>query len=261
MSDTYVFLGPTLAEPDARAELDAIYLPPVSAGDICRLWPRRPRVIGIVDGYFAPGPAMWHKEILWIMERGVHVFGSSGAGALRAAELGAFGMRGVGWVYQAFRDGTLDRDDEVMVTRGTGDDGHRPQSVAMVSIRRTLQAAEQQKIISGGTRHMLISAAAALFYADRNWPRLLEAGQASAAGPAELSALQQWLPAGRIDQQADDARAMLREMDGFLATDPPPLPVTWTVANTAAWLAAQRWAERTSPPRHGSRRRPTPGRT
>jgi hypothetical protein len=261
MSDTYVFLGPTLAEQDARAELAAVYLPPVSAGDICRLWPRRPRLIGIVDGYFEPGPAMWHKEIMWIMEHGVHVFGSGGAGALRAAELGAFGMRGVGWVYQAFRDGTLDRDDEVTVKRGTGQDGYRPQSVAMVNIRSTLQAAERQKIISGITRHMLISAAGALFYADRNWPRLLEAGQASAADPAELNALHQWLPSGRIDQQADDALAMLREMRGFLATDPPPLRVTWTVANTATWVAAKHWAESTLPPRQGSRIRPTPGRT
>jgi hypothetical protein len=27
MSDVYVFLGPTLAEKDARAELDAVYVP------------------------------------------------------------------------------------------------------------------------------------------------------------------------------------------------------------------------------------------
>ncbi len=34
MSDIYVFLGPALAEKEARAELDAVYLPPVSAGDV-----------------------------------------------------------------------------------------------------------------------------------------------------------------------------------------------------------------------------------
>ena len=66
---------------------------------------RRPRAIGIVDGFFARVPAVWHKEIMWVMERGVHVFGGAGLGALRAAELDSFGMRGVGQVYQAFRDG------------------------------------------------------------------------------------------------------------------------------------------------------------
>ena len=118
MSETYVFLGPTLAKSDARAELDVVYLPPVSAGDVYRLWRHGPRVIGIVDGYFERVPAVWHKEIMWIMERGVHVFGGASMGALRAAELATFGMRGVGWVYQAFRDGTLDRDDEVAVKHG-----------------------------------------------------------------------------------------------------------------------------------------------
>ena len=105
MNEIYIFLGPTLAEKDARAELDAVYLPPVSAGDVYRLWRRRPRAIGIVDGYFDRVPAVWHKEIMWMMEHGVHVFGGAGLGALRAAELDSFGMHGVGWVYQAFRDG------------------------------------------------------------------------------------------------------------------------------------------------------------
>ena len=105
MNEIYVFLGPTLAEKEARAELDAVYLPPVSAGDVYRLWRRRPRAIGIVDGYFDRVPAVWHKEIMWMMEHGVHVFGGAGLGALRAAELDSFGMHGVGWVYQAFRQG------------------------------------------------------------------------------------------------------------------------------------------------------------
>jgi hypothetical protein len=126
MSEVYVFLGPTLAEKDARAELDAVYLPPVAAGDVYRLWRRRPRAIGIVDGSFDRIPAVWHKEIMWIMERGVHVFGGAGLGALRAAELDSFGMRGVGRVYQAFSDGTLGRDDEVAVRHSTADDGTGP---------------------------------------------------------------------------------------------------------------------------------------
>jgi hypothetical protein len=109
-----IFLGPTLAVADARAELDAVYLPPVSAGDVYRLWRRRPQAIGIVDGYFERVPAVWHKEIMWIMERGVHVFGSAGIGALRAAELDTFGMRGVGRIYQSFKDGTSDKDDELV---------------------------------------------------------------------------------------------------------------------------------------------------
>jgi hypothetical protein len=244
MSEAYVFLGPTLARSAAKAELDAVYLPPVSAGDVGRLGRSRPLAIGIVDGYFEHVPAVWHKEIMWIMAQGVHVFGSAGLGALRAAELDTFGMRGVGQVYQAVKDGTLDRDDEVAVAFEERRDGYPALSEAMVNIRATLEAAANSaQIISGATRDVLATAGAALFYRDRNWPAVLEAGKAQGADPAELGALSRWLPSGRVDQQAEDALAMLREMRGFLAGRPAPLRVPWTVANTTRWLAAKDHAE------------------
>ena len=243
MNEIYVFLGPTLPEKDARAELDAVYLPPVSAGDVYRLWRRRPRAIGIVDGYFNRVPAVWHKEIMWMMERGVHVFGGASMGALRAAELDSFGMHGVGWVYRAFREGTLDRDDEVAVRHETADDGYRPLSEAMVNIRRTLRAAEHQRIISAATVSILVTAGTALFYHDRTWPELLRAAGARRADGAELDALRRWLPAGRIDQQAADAVAMLHEMRSFLAADPAPQYVSWSMADTAMWESAKRRAD------------------
>src|SRR5215469_18781132 len=124
MSGTYVFVGPTLSVADANTELDAVYLPPASAGDIYRLWPRRPRAIGIIDGVLEDPGAVWHKEIMWIMEQGVHVFGSASLGALRAAELDAFGMRGVGQVYQAVKAGDLGRDDEVLVAHSGADEDY-----------------------------------------------------------------------------------------------------------------------------------------
>ena len=62
--------------------------------------------------------------------------------------------------------------------------------------------------------------------------------------PAELRALHRWLPAGRIDQQADDAVAMLQDMRGFLATIPAPQQVPWTIGNTTSWETAKRHAGR-----------------
>jgi hypothetical protein len=243
MNEIYIFLGPTLAEKDARAELDAVYLPPVSAGDVYRLWRRRPRAIGIVDGYFDRVPAVWHKEIMWVIERGVHVFGGAGLGALRAAELDTFGMYGVGWVYQAFRQETLDRDDEVAVRHGPADDGYRPLSEAMVNIRRTLAVAEHQGIIAAATAGILLTAGTALFYPGRTWPELLRAAEAARADTAELDALRRWLPAGRIDQQAADAIAMLREMRAFLGADPAPQQMSWSMAGTAMWEVAKHRAD------------------
>jgi hypothetical protein len=243
MSEIYVFLGPTLAEKEARAELDAVYLPPVSAGDVYRLWQRRPRAVGIVDGYFDRVPAVWHKEIMWMMEHGVHVFGAAGLGALRAAELDSFGMHGAGRVYQAFRDGALDRDDEVAVRHGTADDGYQPLSEAMVNIRSTLLAAQDQGIVSAATHKILLAAGTQLFYPDRTWEELLRVTETMSADAADIEALKRWLPAGRIDQQAADAVAMLREMRTFLAADPAPQGVSWSMADTAMWEVAKRRAD------------------
>ena len=126
-----------------------------------------------------------------------------GVGALRAAELDSFGMRGVGWVYQAFRDGTLDRDDEVAVGHAAAEDGYRPLSEAMVNIRRTLPAAEQQGIISAATRGILLTAGTALFYPERTWPALLRAAEAARADrgrarrAAAVAAGRAGRPAGR----------------------------------------------------------------
>ena len=77
----YVFTGPTLRPQEGQKELDAIYLPPVSQGDVYRVALKRPFAIGIIDGYFDRIPAVWHKEILWAMAEGIHVFGAASMGA------------------------------------------------------------------------------------------------------------------------------------------------------------------------------------
>ena len=49
-------------------------------------------------------------------------------GALRAAELHVFGMVGVGRVFELFRDGLLEDDDEVAVAHGPADSGYQPKA-------------------------------------------------------------------------------------------------------------------------------------
>src|SRR4029434_6356953 len=74
-----------------------------------------PRVIAIIDGTFESRAAIWHKEILLALARGVSVFGASSMGALRGAELAVCGMIGVGRIFEAYRDGLYTDDDEVAV--------------------------------------------------------------------------------------------------------------------------------------------------
>ena len=111
----FVFLGPTLAIEEARAILDATYLPPASQGDVFRLVATHDaRIVGIIDGHFQAVPSVWHKELLWAMSQGVHVIGAASMGALRAAELAEFGMVGIGRIFEAFRSGVLAPYDDAV---------------------------------------------------------------------------------------------------------------------------------------------------
>src|SRR5206468_6794900 len=143
-----VFVGPTLAVDDAARELPARYLPPAAEGDVYRVALEQPAAIGIIDGYFQSVPAVRHKEILWAMSRGIHVFGCASMGALRAAELLPFGMEGVGAVFELYRDGIFEDDDEVAVAHWSAETGFVSASEAMVNIRQTLRKAERLGIIS-----------------------------------------------------------------------------------------------------------------
>ena len=127
--------------------LDAEYMPPAGHGDVLRAALRRPRVIAIVDGVFERTPAVWqHKEILFALSEGIHVYGAASMGALRAAELDRFGMRGVGDVYRAYAEGMLEDDDEVAVAHTDAEHGFRALSDSMVDVRATLEKAADRVV-------------------------------------------------------------------------------------------------------------------
>jgi hypothetical protein len=231
----YIFTGPTLSPEEARAELDAINLPPASQGDVYRATLKHPRAIGIIDGYFECVPAVWHKEILWAMTEGIHVYGSASMGALRAVELAAFGMEGVGAIFEAYRDGRLEDDDEVAVAHGLAETGYRLLSVAMVNIRFTLAAALKASVISPGTRATLERLGKSLFYPDRTYPRILEGAAEEGVPEGELRAFREWLPRGEVNQKRTDALAMLRVMREQLASNPEPKRVIYSFEYTEMW--------------------------
>ena len=241
-----VFIGPTLSPEDASATLDAIYLPPVQQGDVYRATMRHhPRAIGIIDGYFEHVPSVWHKEILWAMAEGTHVFGSASMGALRAAELAVFGMRGVGKIFEAYRTGVFEPyedevfedEDEVAVIHAQGGATYRAASEAMVNIRSTLTAAAGAGIISADTRNRLVRIAKQLFYPERSWEATLTSGTRGLPG-CEIESLRRWLPGGHINQKRDDALAMLAAMREFLAGDPAPARVTFVFQRSEMWQRA-----------------------
>ncbi len=233
--------------------LDAVYLPPAQQGDVYRaVAHHRPRALGIIDGYFQQVPSVWHKEILWAMAQGVHVFGSASMGALRAAELAAFGMKGIGRIFEAYRDGSLapyqaeafEDDDEVAVVHGAAEVGFVPLSEAMVNIRCTLASAQEAGVVSATIRDMLVRLAKELFYPDRSYQRLLACGAKHGLAVTDLDALRAWLPTGSINQKRLDALAMLTTMRDFLVGDPPPARVEYVFQASAMWNRATQDFER-----------------
>jgi hypothetical protein len=238
-SKPYVFLGPSLPLGEAQRILDAVYLPPVSMGDIYRLMERRPRVIAIIDGLFEQTPAVWHKEILYALSQGVRVLGASSMGALRAAELAAFGMEGVGQVFEAFHRGELEDDDEVAVAHAPAADGFRSVSDAMVNLREGLRQAREAGRISGATHDRLLGAGKSLYYPDRSWPRLFAAAGGLGIPEQELQALRDQIARGRPDVKRSDAVELLQrlaaEQAGPPASPVAPAPASFDFEPTYFW--------------------------
>ena len=240
----YVFIGPSITQDDARQELDAIYLPPVSEGDITRLAStENPQAIGIIDGYFENVPSVWHKEILFAMKRGIHVFGASSMGALRAAELHQFGMEGVGAIFEAYRDGLIEDDDEVAVTHGPAELGYPALSEAMVNIRRTLSDALSDSVIGQASYERLEELAKALPYKDRSYANLMDLAREYGLDRHELDAFSFWLPNGRADQKQEDAVQLLRTLRLRIKGEVAPKSVRYHFEHTTLWEQALRNAE------------------
>jgi hypothetical protein len=246
----FVFTGPTLKAEEGRALLDAVYLPPVSQGDVYRAARERPWGIAIVDGYFGRVPAVWHKEILWALAEGIHVFGAASMGALRAAELAPFGMEGIGEVFAAFQNGELTDDDEVTIVHGPAASGYRALSEAMVNVRFTLKAAVEAGVVGEGTRRALLARAKSTFYPHRSWAGLLRETTEASESPEtaetpeipEIATLRAWLPDGRVDQKRADARALLAHLASRRQSEPGPKRVSFRFQHTDAWEEARRQA-------------------
>lgn len=227
-----IFLGPSLDGRAAKMTLPgAAFRPPARRGDLYDAVRGGARVIGLVDGLFQSVPSVLHKEVLWALRQGCAVYGAASLGALRAAELHGFGMVGVGAIFAAFRDGRLWRDDEVAVIHGPAELGYAPLSEALVNIRATLDGAVAAGRIAADLGRDLADAAATLFYADRSLEAMcrVHVAQSGAALPAaEL----RWLAEHRIDQKAEDARALLETIGRDLAQGTLPQPPDFDFADT-----------------------------
>lgn len=218
-----VFVGPSLGREEAATLLDARYLPPAVAGSVASVVDAQPRAIAVIDGLFEQVPAVTHKELLYALHRGIPVYGASSMGALRAAELAAFGMQGRGWVFERYHAGDLEDDDEVAIAHADVEHGFRPLCDAMASIRFTLDQAVASGVLSSQTRARLTDSAKSAFYPERSWPALERTTQLW-NDAAEQARFRQWRAQHYVDIKAEDARGLLRELGSSEPKQPLEVP-------------------------------------
>lgn len=230
----FVFAGPSLDRADASVP-GLTYLPPAAEGDIYRAAREGPRAIALIDGYFEAQPAVWHKEILWAMSQGIHVFGAASMGALRAAELWSFGMVGVGAIYRAYRRGVLVDDAEVAVLHGPAELGYPSVTEALVNARANLSRASACGILSAATRRIVFRSAAAIFYKDRTWERILSEAVGNGMAADEAAKLKDWLKKNTIDLKRRDARSLIRLVTERAEEFHRPLHPSFQFETTSFW--------------------------
>jgi hypothetical protein len=231
-----VFGGPTLF--GARALPAGLALRgPAGKGDVYRATLEGPRAIAIIDGYFDQTPSVWHKEIIYALASGTPVIGAASMGALRAVELAACGMRGVGRVYEMFATGVLEDDDEVAVAHASSADGHRPLSNAMVDIRASMEAAEADGLVTPDLRVALVAGSKALHFSERSLALLPAMARDAGAEAPRVEALREWISERAVHLKRLDAMDLLDALSNPDSALLAPLEARPLFERTRAWEA------------------------
>lgn len=237
-----IFCGPTLRDEDRTRYPGVDYRPPVRQGELYAAARDAPRAIGIIDGYFDGVPAVWHKEVLWALDAGIAIFGAASMGALRAAELHAFGMQGVGRIFELYRDGQLTDDDDVALLHGPAETGYLHLSVPMVNVRATLDRAIAADVLSPAEAGVIAATAKAQFYQERTWQTVIERAL-DQLPEMDFERFSAWLPGGKADQKRDDALLLLEAIHDHVAAASKAPPLVFSFELTATWANAA-WRNR-----------------
>jgi hypothetical protein len=234
--NTFVYLGPSLPRARAESILPAVYLDPIAMGDLytlVRTRAKRGDRIAIIDGFFEQVPAVWHKEILYAIKEGVTVYGASSMGALRAAELHRFGMRGAGRIFEAYRDLVIEDDDEVAVAHATREEGYRSLSTAMVSIRFGLERLRAANKLSLEQHDVLCAHAKSQHYNVRSWADTYACAADIGYGKDVLEALD--AISQETDAKGQDAIALLQHLAETSAEVGTPAAPEFVLEQTGLW--------------------------
>lgn len=204
-----IFAGPSLY----GVELDRTIMRfgPAQLGSIYLAAKSGYKVIGLVDAIFGNVPTVWHKEILYAMERGCVVYGSSSAGALRAAELHTYGMRGVGLCYRLYRAGVITDDDEVAVLHGDASTNYVQFTEPLINARLTFRKLRRNGFLTVNQEVEIITRLKKIHFSERTFS---EYGRAltSVFASSEGDRIHRLLKSHYRDIKKEDARQLVYDL-------------------------------------------------
>ena len=209
--------------------------PPAAHGDLVRAVLDGAGAIGLVDGLFETVAAVWHKEILFALSRGVTVLGAASMGALRAAECAPFGMVPVGAIAERYIGGELDDDAAVAQLHAPAELGHAPLTQALVDVEATVEHLAADGLLDPAERGALLDSAQALFFKHRTLAAVV-AGVPGLA-PDRRARLTELLRRNDAGLKRRDALLLVERL-AVLPTPAAAAPPAWTLAEPGTWRRA-----------------------
>lgn len=209
-----VFAGPSLYPFEgvrAAYPADITWNGPARQGDIARAVHNGACAIALIDGLYGTIASVWHKELLFALERGLRVIGGASLGAIRAAECAPFGMEGVGTIFNRYRSGDLIDDGAVALLHAPAELGYAPLTETLVDMQATFASLAYMRLLTTAEATRLSGCAEAMFFGDRTSDEVVARAGFRGVEATRLSTL---IETHRVRLKRQDA---LRVLDRLMA--------------------------------------------
>jgi len=206
MNNIVIYTGLSICFDEAKSILDADYQPPIKRGDIDNLLNNRDdvEIIGIIDGVFHQSPAVSHKEILRALKDNITVVGGASMGALRACELYPYGMIGIGNIFEDYKNGTIESDDDVAVSLDPTT--YEQLSDSWINMKYNFNKAQKDNILSQEDVDNLLATSKDIYYPKRSFEYVIKKSELTEYKKTKLT---KYLDKNKFDIKHDDAKAVI----------------------------------------------------
>jgi hypothetical protein len=204
------FVGPSLyrcRDQLAGEYAGIVFRAPARAGDVASAVNAGASAIGLIDGVFDDVQSVWHKELLFALDRGVQLAGGASMGALRAAECHEFGMIGIGEIYRNYADGSLTDDAAVAELHAPAELNYLPLTEPLVNVEPTLAKLKASKLFADAIIDELKAIASRIHYRDRTYSAIVS--ECRSLTSQERKAIEEWIRTHKVDQKEIDALGVL----------------------------------------------------